>query len=118
MLHAMPVSNCMHFIMPTKLEDWKSYEVGGVIGVLGKDENGQYAVVDAFQVDQVPSSRQLMTDERFGDWVAAAGSLDQVRFDVFLMPQSNENGRHEVVTLLERSCGFRSNRTISYAHAV
>jgi len=118
MLHAMPVSNCMHFIMPTKLEDWKSYDVSGVIGILGRDENGQFRVIDAYQVEQVPSARQLMTDERFGDWVAMAGSLENVRFDVFLMPQTNEQRRHEVVTLLERSCGFRADRTISYAHAV
>jgi hypothetical protein len=118
MLHTMPVSNCMHFILPTKLEDWKSYEVAGVIGVLGKDENGQYNVVDAFPVEQIPAARQLMTDERFGDWVAMAGSLDHLRFDVFLMPQTDEDRRHEVVTLLERSCGFKSNRAISYAHAV
>ena len=118
MLHAMPVSNCMHFIMPTKLEDWKPYDVGGVIGILGKDENGQFRVIDAFQVEKVPSARQLMLDERFGDWVATAGSVDQVRFDVFLMPSTTEERRLEVVTLLERSCGFRTQRAFSYAHAV
>ena len=118
MLHAMPVSNCLHFIMPTKLDDWKSYDVSGVVGVLGKDENGQYRVVDAFEVDTVPGARQLTMDERFGDWVASAGSLDNVRFDVFLMPKTEKASRDEVVTLLERSCGFRTDRAAAYAHAV
>lgn len=118
MLHAMPVSNCMHFIMPTKLSDWKGYEVAGVVGVLAKDVNGQYQVVDAFDADQVPSARQLAMNERFGDWVSIAGGLDNVRFDVFLMPRAESNDRRRVVTLLERSCGFKSDRVAAYAHAV
>ena len=118
MLHAMPVSNCLHFIMPTRLENWSAYDVSGVIGVLSKDENGQYSVIDAFQVESVPAGRDLMMDERFGDWIAAAGSLDQVRFDVFLMPKTEEVRRDEVVMLLERSCGFATARASAYAHAV
>ena len=118
MLHAMPVTNCLHFIMPTKLEDWKSYEVAGVIGVMRRDDSGQYNVVDAFPVDQIPSARQLMTDERFGDWVSQAGGMDQMRFDVFLMPNTDTYRRTEVVALIERSCGFRPQKTVSYAHAV
>ena len=118
MLHAQPVSNCLHFIMPTKLSDWSSYDVPGVIGILGKDENGQYNVLDAFPVDTIPAARGLAMDERFGDWVSAAGGLDNVRFDVFLMPKTDDERRQEVVTLLERSCGFASAQKTAYAHAV
>jgi hypothetical protein len=104
--------------MPTKLDSWKPYDVAGVIGVLGKDENGHYFVVDAFQVDSVPSARQLTLDERFGDWVGSVGSIENVRFDVFLMPKTEKINRDEVVTLLERSCGFRTEHAAAYAHAV
>lgn len=108
----------MHFIMPTKLSDWKGYDVAGVVGVLAKDVNGQYRVVDAFDVDAVPSARQLAMNERFGDWVSEAGGLDEVRFDVFLMPRAATNDRRQLVTLLERSCGFQTDRQRAYAHAV
>lgn len=114
----MPVTNCMHFLMPTKLEDWKSYDVSGVVGVLSRDENGQYRVLDAFDCDVIPGIRQLTSDERFGNWVAAAGSMDKIRFDVFLMPKAEQARRTEVVTLLERSCGFTPVAAPAYAHAV
>ncbi|MBI2794152.1 MAG: hypothetical protein HYX66_05820 [Ignavibacteria bacterium] len=108
----------MHFITPTRLEDWKSYNVAGVVGVLVGDENGQYRVLDAFDCDSIPSTSQLTSDERFGSWVSAAGSLDNVRFDVFLMPKAERARRSDVITLLERSCGFTSNAVPAYAHAV
>ncbi len=119
MLHAMPVSNCMHFLMPTKLDDWKAFDVPGVVGVLGRGEDGHYRVIDAFDCTSVPSARQLALDERFGNWVQAADGIDNIRFDVFLMPSAPGERRTEVVSLLERSCGFRSfERTPAYAHAV
>jgi len=118
MLHALPVTNCMHFIMPTKLDDWKSYDVAGIVGVLCRDENGQYNVIDAFDCETVPGARQLTNDERFGMWVATAGSLDRIRFDVFLMPKAEIGRRQEVITLLERSCGFATVAAPAYAHAV
>jgi len=118
MLHALPVTNCMHFIMPTKLDDWKSYDVSGIVGVLSRDSNGQYQVIDAFDCESIPSPRQLTNDERFGMWVAQAGSLDKIRFDVFLMPKAEISRRQEVITLLERSCGFATVAAPAYAHAV
>lgn len=118
MLHTLPVTNCMHFIAPTRLEDWKPYDVGGVVGVLVGETNGQFRVLDAFDCDAIPSTRQLTADERFGSWVAAAGGLDNVRFDVFLMPKAERPRRSDVITLLERSCGFASTSAPAYAHAV
>jgi hypothetical protein len=118
MLHGMPVENCMHFISPTKLENWKSFDVAGVVGVLRRDATGRHHVMDAFDCESIPGVRQLTTDERFGQWVAAAGSIDNVRFDVFLMPAAETARRSEVVTLLERSCGFATQAAPAYAHAV
>ncbi|MCX6140056.1 MAG: hypothetical protein NTX15_04380 [Candidatus Kapabacteria bacterium] len=118
MLHAMPVKNCMHFLMPVSLVDWKSYDVPGVVGVLRKGESGQYVVVDAFDCDMIPGARELVLHEKFAQWADAAGSMDNVRFDVFLMPQADCVHRHEVVTLLERSCGFNLNpQDSSYVNA-
>lgn len=118
MLHTMPVTNCMHFITPTKFDDWKAYDVAGVVGVMACDESGQYTVLDAFDCETIPSKHMLTVDERFGSWVSAAGSLDKVRFDVFLMPKAEKARRLDVVTLLERSCGFKTKTAPSYAHAV
>lgn len=118
MLHSMPVSNCMHFLMPTKLDDWNAHHVPGIVGVLGVDVSGNCRVIDAFDAEFVPSSRQLAMDERFAAWVSQAGGLENLRFDVFLMPQANIERRSEVVTLLERSCGFRPAAENAYAHAV
>ena len=117
MLHAMPVQNCMHFLMPVSLADWKSYDVPGVVGVLRKRESGQYEVIDVFDCDTIPGARELAMHEKFSQWADAAGSHDQVRFDVFLMPQANSTHRHDVVTLLERSCGFRVGVKTAYVNA-
>ncbi len=118
MLHAMPVSNCMHFLMPTSLDDWKAYDVPGIVGVLRRGTDGQYHVIDAFDCSQVPSARQLTLDSRFSDWVASAGGMEMLRFDVFLMPTANPQRRGDVITLLERSCGFHARQEHAYAHAV
>jgi hypothetical protein len=109
----------MHFLMPTKLDDWKAFEVAGIVGVLGRGQDGQFYVIDAFDSNTVPSARQLALDERFGSWVVAASGMDNIRFDVFLMPNSEQNRRDDVITLLERSCGFRTDHVnAQYAHAV
>ncbi|MBN9400120.1 MAG: hypothetical protein J0I17_08100 ['Candidatus Kapabacteria' thiocyanatum] len=118
MLLSMPVQNCMHFMAPVSLEHWRAYDVPGIVGVLKREDNGQYSVIDAFEVDAVPTVRQLALDERFGSWTDLAGSRDKVRFDVFLMPKADMNRRKEVVTLLERSCGFKATQIPAYAHAV
>jgi len=118
MLHSMPVTNCLHFLMPVGLENWNAYDVPGIVGVLRRDDNGNYDVVDAFDCSTIPGARELALDERFGAWAEAAGSRDRVRFDVFLMPKAEVNRRQEVVMLLERSCGFKTTQQPAYAHAV
>ena len=118
MLQALPVTNCLHFLMPVSLDNWKSYDVPGVVGVLRRDDDGNYEVLDAFDCSTIPCARELALDERFGAWAEAAGSRDQVRFDVFLMPKAEEKRRLEVVMLLERSCGFKTAPMHAYAHAV
>ena len=118
MLHSLPVSNCMHFLMPTKLDDWTEHNVPGIVGVLGQDAHGQYHVIDAFDTNSIPSARQLAMDERFGKWVSAAGNIEALRFDMFLMPKTDRMRRSEVLTLLERSCGFQSISSEAYAYAV
>lgn len=118
MLHSLPVSNCMHFLMPTKLDDWSGHDVPGIIGVLGQGTDGKYRVLDAFDANTVPDARQLALDERFGAWVHAAGGIEMLRFDVFLMPKTDMVGRNAVLTLLERSCGYRPVASQAYAYAV
>jgi hypothetical protein len=118
MLHAMPVQNCLHFLMPVRLDEWKSYDVPGVIGILRRRASGQFELLEAFACESVPSSRELATDERFAQWLEAAGGATELRFDVFLMPRSAADHRSRVVALLERSCGFRAPATtVSYVNA-
>ncbi|MBK6418206.1 MAG: hypothetical protein IPG73_11205 [Ignavibacteria bacterium] len=117
MLHAMPVQNCMHFLMPVGLDDWRSYDVPGVVGILRKGESGQYELVDAFDCDTIPGARDLALHEKFSQWADAAGSYDQMRFDVFLMPQADKTRRVDVITLLERSCGFSLTPKTAYGKA-
>lgn len=114
----MPISNCMHFLMPTKLDDWTGHNVPGIVGVLGQSADGQFRVLDAFDAESIPSATQLAMDARFSDWVAAAGGISMLRFDVFLMPQADTERRTAVVTLLERSCGFRTTVPQAYARAI
>ncbi|MCO6465130.1 MAG: hypothetical protein J5I53_00805 [Bradyrhizobiaceae bacterium] len=108
----------MHFLMPTKLDDWSGYAVPGIVGVLGLGADGQYHVVDAFDADTIPSAQQLQCDERFSTWIESVGGLNKLRFDVFLMPKADVTRRSAVVTLLERSCGFRTTHQNAYAQAV
>lgn len=118
MLNMLPVQNCFHFLSPMPLDMWKGYDVPGIVGVLKRDANGQYVVIDAFECERVPNVNQLIADERFGDWINVAESSEALRFDVFLMPQASIDRRTEVVMLLERSCGFRTTQAPAYAHAV
>lgn len=115
MLATMPVQNCMHFLMPVTLSDWSTYPVPGVVGVLRRLASGQYEVLDAFDCGTVPGARDLAMDSRFPHWVEAAGGHDSLRFDVFLMPQADETRRRDVLTLLQRSCGFTAPVTTTYA---
>jgi|GEM_PF-1249093 len=117
MLQALPVLNCMHFMAPVSLADWRSYEVPGVVGILRKHSSGQYELVDAFDCQSVPVVRDLILNEKFSRWVEAAGGLENVRFDVFLMPQADVSRRTDVVTLIERSCGFRLPAAPAYVNA-
>ncbi|MBK6760999.1 MAG: hypothetical protein IPG73_09905 [Ignavibacteria bacterium] len=117
MLHTMPVLNCMHFLMPVGLDNWTSYDVPGVVGVLRKRESGQYELVDAFDCDSIPGARDLAQHQNFAQWVTAAGGTADVRFDVFLMPKADETQRHDVVTLIQRSCGFRLDPKPAYVNA-
>ena len=117
MLNTMPVLNCMHFLTPVCLSDWKSYNVPGVVGVLRKRESGQYELVDAFDCETIPGARELGMHEKFSQWAVAAGSHDEIRFDVFLMPQADRTHRGDVVTLLERSCGFHMAPKPAYVNA-
>ncbi len=114
----MPVHNTMHFLMPVSLENWNTYDVPGIIGVVKKESDGSFTVIDAFDVDSMPSATELAMDARFGQWTEAAGTRDNVYFDVFLTPKQDQLFRHGVVTLLERSCGFHANQSAAYAHAV
>ncbi len=117
MLQAMPVQNCMHFLMPISLDDWKSYDVPGVVGILRKGESGQYELVDAFDCDQIPGANELTLHEKYGQWLNAAGSQELMRFDVFLMPQANKTRRNDVIALIERSCGIILPSRSAYVNA-
>ncbi len=119
MLNTLTVQNCFHFMVPTPMHMWRGCDVPGVMGVLAKDTaSGQYNVIDAFDVEQVPDLNSLAADPRLGAWMAAAGGLDNLRFDVFLMPNAETPRRRDVVTLLQRSCGFTATPEPAYAHAV
>ncbi len=71
-----------------------------------------------FEVAEVPEASDLVGDPRFTQWVQRAGGSDQLRFDVFMMPASTMSRRQDVVTLLQRSCGFDQQQYPVYAHAV
>jgi len=119
MLNMLTVQNCFHFMVPTPMHKWRGCEVPGVMGVLAKDSiTGQHNVIDAFDVDQVPDLPSLASDSRLGGWIAAAGGLDNLRFDVFLMPNAETPRRRDIVTLLQRTCGFTTTIEPAYAHAV
>lgn len=118
MLDTLPVRNCFYFLAPTTLEHWQAQAVPGIVGVLKREASGQYTVLDAFPAGVIPDARDLMRDSRFGMWLNAAGSLEALRFDVFLMPKSEPSKQRDVLTLLERSCGFVATQQVAYAHAV
>lgn len=118
MLEALPIRNCIHFLTPTSLEHWKGSCVSGVVGVMCRNLDGTYSVFDAFEVSVVPEARELVHDPRFNQWLLRAGGSDQLRFDVFMMPSSSMSRRQDVVTLLQRSCGFDQQQYPAYAHAV
>ncbi len=117
MLTTMPVQNCMHFLMPVGLEEWTSYDVPAVVGILRKNLSGQFEVLDAFPCERVPSARDLATHERYSQWTELAGGRSNLRFDVFLMPQSDTTRRNDVITLLQRSCGFRVPQPTGWVNA-
>jgi hypothetical protein len=118
MLDALPIRNCIYFLAPTSLDHWRGYDVPGVVGVLWRDIDGRYHVLDAFQVVKVPDAKELQQDVRFEEWVNRSGGRDQIRFDVFMMPSASMSRRQDVVTLLQRSCGFDQQNYPEYAHAV
>jgi len=119
MLNTLTVQNCFHFMVPTPLQMWRGCDVPGVVGVLAKDSTtNQYVVIDAFDVDQIPDLTSLASDPRFGSWMSAAGGFDNLRFDSFLMPNAEAPRRRDVVTILQRSCGFTATQEPAYAHAV
>ncbi|MBS1562120.1 MAG: hypothetical protein JSS89_10980 [Bacteroidetes bacterium] len=118
MNYALPVKNTFYFLQPKAVEEWQSFDVPGVMGILRKTQDGEYEVIDAFAVAALPSSIEIMSDVRFGYWYAMAGSLDQLRIDAFSMPVSNVSQRENVVTLLSRTCGFASSNDQNYAYAV
>lgn len=118
MLQAMPVQNCMHFVMPLRLEDWRSYDVSGLVGILRKADNGQYEVVDIMDCENIPKAEDIIHADLFPTWAALAGGSEHLRFDVFLMPQANIERRHNLVSLLERSCGFKTAEINTYRAAV
>jgi len=103
--------------MPVSLADWKSYDVPGVVGILRKGATGQFELVDAFDCDTIPSASDLARHEKFSQWVSLAGSHDQVRFDVFLMPQAEPKRRREIVTIIERGCGLHLPDAPIYVNA-
>jgi hypothetical protein len=118
MLDMLPVRNCMHFVTPTSLDMWSPADVPGIVGVLRRDDDGQYTVIDAFGVENLPVANAMLHDRRFAAWIEAAGGIDRLRFDAFMMPLAPLQRRADVVTLLQRSCGFRPLATPAYAHAV
>lgn len=118
MLEALPIRNCIYFLTPTSLEHWKGSSSSGVVGVMCRNLDGTYNVFDAFEVAEVPEASDLVGDPRFTQWVQRAGGSDQLRFDVFMMPTSSMSRRQDVVTLLQRSCGFDQQQYPVYAHAV
>lgn len=106
----------MHFLTPVALADWKSYDVAGIVGILRKTNSGQYELIDAFDCTAIPGAHELAVHEKFYLWAQAAGSPESVCFDVFLMPRSDWARRSVVVTLLERSCGFRLPTAPAYVN--
>ncbi len=118
MLNLLPVRNCMHFMAPSTLDMWSPADVPGVVGVLRRDSDGQYTVIDAYSVDRIPDAEALLNDDRIAMWIEQAGGMDALRFDTFMMPAAPQSRRRDVVTLLQRSCGFRPSASPAYAHAV
>jgi hypothetical protein len=107
MLAQLPVKNCHLFLHPHDLSEWMTYEVSGVVGVFEQQEDGQYAVVDVFHADCLPTREELLHHERMGLWEGLTMGKQALRFDVFPTPLASPDRRREIVELVQRSCGVR-----------
>lgn len=103
----LPVRNCVLFLGPTDASTWKAAEVGGVIGVFVRDQDGNYNVLDVFDTDRLPSYSELVSNARFGIWESLAGGREMLHFDMFPMPYASTERRSEIVALIRRSCGVQ-----------
>lgn len=106
----------MFFLQPTSLDRWSGADVPGIVGILRKGMDGVFEVIDAFDVQSIPTATDLVADVRFGSWYAMAGSLDALRFDAFIMPTSHVEQRWKTLTLVARSCGLMSTTLQKYAN--
>lgn len=119
MLSSLPVENCMHFIAPITLSLWEVEKgIPGIVGVLTPLESGQYRVIYAFSCPEIPTMEGISNHPMFSQWTREAGGADNLRFDCFTMPRSNSQNRETVLTLIQRSCGFRPAYQRNIAHAV
>lgn len=86
------------------MSDLTQMDVPGVVGVFSVGPDGQYAVVDVFDVDVMPGRDQVTSHARRDVWLKFVLSLEQLRFDIFPMPGSTTERRRHVVELIQRSC--------------
>ena len=114
----LPVPNCMLFLDPCDASALVSADVPGVVGVFTTSPDGQYSVVDVFEVEALPGSDQLTQHARRSVWGQFVNSFDNLRFDVFPMPFSSSSRRREIVDFVQRTCVVFPNpnhRTLSKA---
>lgn len=107
----LPVRNCTLFLNPSEASAVVSADVPGVVGVLTKSPDGQYSIVDVFEVESIPGADQLARHARRSVWSQFVNSFDNLRFDVFPMPFSSSSRRHEIVDFVRRTCVVYPNQT-------
>lgn len=118
MLAELPVKNCLLFLRPHDVSEWMSFDVPGVVGVFVQQEDGQFAVIDVFDVDQLPTREELLHHDRMGLWEGLSLGKQSLRFDVFPTPLASPDRRREIVELVQRSCGVRmQSRMTNYQKA-
>jgi hypothetical protein len=118
MLMDLPVTNTMLFLAPITMDEWVTYEVPAIVGVIKKTDDGRFIVIDAIACNEVPDIDGLRQNARFTWWANNVGGEENLWFDVFLTPQASYAKQIQMLTLLERSCGFKAAQTAPYAHAI
>lgn len=107
-MEQLPVQNCALFLGPTDATTWTREQLSGVVGVFRQGPNGDVALVDVFDVENLPGYEELKHHDQYAIWESVAGGKQHLRFDVYPMPYASLDRRREVVALIQRSCGIHT----------